>query len=231
LPKSLEEAIAIAIVEHPGVAAAMRQVDAAEFAVKVNEGALLPTLSASLQVNQQYDSFFGIPGARQFTAQASGSLNIPIYQGGVEYASIRQAKAQLGQARFNADLQRDSVRASVVTSFGQLKTAKASIVSGGITVKAAEAALRGVRDEAQLGQRTTLDVLNAQQTLLNARVDLITAQRDRVVASYAIVGAIGRLSAERLRLDAVIHDPNVDLEEARSKWIGLDGPEGVPPRN
>jgi outer membrane protein len=224
LPKSLEEAIAIAIVEHPGVVAAMRQVDAAEFAVKVNEGALLPTLSASLQVNQQYDSFFGIPGARQFTAQASGALNIPIYQGGVEYASIRQAKAQLGQARFNADLQRDSVRAGVVSSFGQLRTAKAAIASGRIAVKAAETALKGVRDEAQFGERTTLDVLNAQQTLLNARVDLVTAQRDRVVASYAALGAIGLLSSERLRLDVETVDPARGFEETRGKWIGLDGP-------
>ncbi|TDX60945.1 outer membrane protein [Methylosinus sp. sav-2] len=224
LPKTVEEATAIALVEHPGIVAAMRQVDAADYAVKVDEGALLPTLSANLQVNQQYDSFFGIPGARQFTAQASGALNIPIYQGGVEYASIRQAKAQLRQARFNADLQRDSVRAGVVTSFGQLRNAKASIGSGRVAVKAAEAALKGVRDEARFGQRTTLDVLNAQQTLLNARVDLVTAQRDRVVASYAVLGAIGRLYAERLNLDATIYDPTQDLEEARSKWIGLEGP-------
>lgn len=228
LPKSREEAISIALVEHPGVVAAMWQVDAAEFAVRVSEGALLPTLSASLQVNQQYDSFFGIPGARQFTAQASGTLNIPIYQGGVEYASIRQAKAQLRQARFNADLQRDSVRASTVSSFGLIKTAKASIASGRVAVKAAETALKGVRDEAQFGQRTTLDVLNAQHALLNARVDLISAQRDHVVATYAMLGAIGRLSAERLRLDTSIYDPALELEETRGKWIGLDSPEGVP---
>ncbi len=226
LPKSLDEAVAIAIVEHPGVVAALRQVDAADFAVKVNEGALLPTVSASVQVNQQYDSFFGIAGTRQFSAQALGTLNVPIYQGGVEYASIRQAKAQLHQARFNADLQRDSVRASVVSSFGQLKTAVASLASSRVAVKAAETALKGVRDEAQFGQRTTLDVLNAQQTLLNARVDLITAQRDRVVASYAALGSIGRLSAERLRLETDIYDPAVHFEEARSKWFGLDAPKG-----
>ena len=231
LPKSREEAISIALIEHPGVVAAMRQSDAAELAVKVYEGALLPTLSASLQLNQQYDSFFGIPGARQFTAQASGTLNIPIYQGGVEYASIRQAKAQSRQARFNADLQRDFVRASAVSSFGQIKTAKASIASGRVAVKAAETALKGVRDEAQFGQRTTFDVLNAQHVLLNARVDLISAQRDHVVATYAMLGAIGRLSAERLRLDTSIYDPAIELENTRGKWIGLDSPEGFPPQN
>lgn len=224
LPKTLKEAITVAIAEHPSVDAARHQVDAAESAVKIKEGALLPTLSANLQVNQQYESFFGIPGTRQFTAQVSGALNVPIYQAGVEYASIRQAKAQLGQARFNADVQRNAARAAVVTSFGQLRTAIASIAAGKVATKAAEVALKGVRDEAQLGQRTTYDVLVAQQALLNARVDLVTAQRDRVVASYAVLAAIGRLSAESLRLEATIYDPAPHLEEIRGKWFGLDGP-------
>lgn len=224
LPKSSGEAIGIALAEHPSVVAARHQVDAAVSAVKVGEGALLPTVSANLQVNHQYESFFGIPGTRQFTAQVSGALNVPIYQGGVEYASIRQAKAQLSQARFNADLQRDAARAAVVSSFSQLKTAIGSIAAGRVAVKAAEVALKGVRDEAQLGQRTTLDVLNAQQALLNARVDLVTAQRDRIVASYASLAAVGRLSAEQLRLDATIHDAASHLEKARGKWFGLDGP-------
>ncbi|TRL36719.1 TolC family outer membrane protein [Methylosinus sporium] len=224
LPKSSSEAIALALAEHPSVAAAQHQVDAAESAVKVGEGALLPTVSANLQVNQQYESFFGIPGTRQFTAQVSGALNVPIYQGGIEYASIRQAKAQLRQARFNADLQREAARAAVVSSFSQLKTAIGSIAAGRVAAKAAEVALKGVRDEAQLGQRTTLDVLNAQQALLNARVDLVTAQRDRIVASYTALAAVGHLSAERLRLETTIYDPAPHLEESRGKWFGLDGP-------
>ncbi len=179
LPRSLDQAVAAAIMEHPGVVAALRQVDAAEHAVSAAEGALAPTLSVGAQVGQQYDSFLGSPGTRQLSASASGQLNVPLYQGGAEYASIRQAKEQLGQARFNADLQRDSVRASVVASYGQLETARASILSSQAAVKAAEMALQGVREEAQVGQRTTLDVLNAQYALLNARVALITAQRDR----------------------------------------------------
>lgn len=224
LPKSSGEATSIALAEHPSVVVARHQVDAAESAVKVGEGALLPTVSANLQINQQYESFFGIPGTRQFTAQVSGALNVPIYQGGVEYASIRQAKAQLRQARFNADLQRDTARTAVVSSFSQLKTAVGSITAGRLAVKAAEVALKGVRDEAQLGQRTTLDVLNAQQALLNARVDLVSAQRDRIVASYAALAAVGGLSAERLRLDATIFDPAPHLEESRGNWFGLEGP-------
>jgi outer membrane protein len=226
LPKSLDRAIVIAIVEHPGVVGVLYQADAAALAVKVAESALAPTLSIGAQLTQQYDSFLGSPATRQFSASATGRLDVPIYQGGVEYASIRQAKEQLGQARFNADVQRDSVRASVVSSYGQLETAKASILSGQAAVKAAEVALQGVREEAQVGQRTTLDVLNAQYALLNARVALITAQRDRIVASYAALGSIGRLSATTLGLDVAVYDPQAHFEAVKDRWIGLDAPNG-----
>lgn len=226
LPKSLNEAINVALAEHPGVVAALHQVDAAELAVKVAESALSPTLSVNAQLSSQYDSFLGSPGSRYFSAGASGQLNIPIYQGGAEYASIRQAKEQLGQARLNADLQRDSVRASVVSSYGMLETAKASIISGQAAVKAAETALAGVREEAKVGQRTTLDVLNAQQALLNARVNLVMSQRDRVVASYAALGSIGRLSARELNLDVALYDPSVHYEQVKSKWFGTGAPDG-----
>ena len=226
LPKSLEQAIAIALVEHPGVTAAFHQVDAAALAVKVAESALAPNLSVNGQVSNQYDSFLGLPGSKQFTASAIAQLNVPLYQGGSEYASIRQAKEQLGQARLNADVQRESVRASVVSSYGLLDTAKASITSGQSAVKAAETALAGVREEAKVGQRTTLDVLNAQQSLLNARVNLVTSQRDRVVASYAALGSIGRLSAQELNLAVALYDPSVHLNQVHDLWFGLDTPDG-----
>jgi outer membrane protein len=226
LPKTLNEAIAIALVEHPGVVSALHQVDAGELAVKVAESALSPTVSVNAQLSNQYDSFLGFPGSRQFSASAIGQLNVPLYQGGAEYASIRQAKEQLGQARLNADLQRDSVRASVVSSYGLLETAKASIISQQAAVKAAETALAGVREEAKVGQRTTLDVLNAQQALLNARVGLVISQRDRVVASYAALGSIGRLSGQELNLDVALYDPDVHYEQVKTKWIGTDTPDG-----
>ncbi|MFY9626612.1 MAG: TolC family outer membrane protein [Methylocystis sp.] len=226
LPKSLNEAISGALLQNPAIIGAEHQVDVAALAVKVAESALSPTVSVTAQVGQQYDSFLGEPGSRQFSAQATGSLNIPLYQGGSEYASIRQAKEQLGQARLSADLQRDNVRVSVVSSFAQLETAKASIISNQATVKAAEIALLGVREEAKVGQRTTLDVLNAQQALLNARVNLVIAQRDRIVASYAALAAIGRLTASDLRLDVVEYDPSVHFDQVKDQWIGIGTPDG-----
>jgi outer membrane protein len=226
LPKSLNEAISMALVENPAVVGAQHQVDVAALAVKVAESALTPTVSLNAQVGPQYDSFLGFPGSRQFSAQATGALNIPLYQGGSEYASIRQAKEQLGQARLSADLQRDNIRVSVVSSFAQLETAKASIVSNQAAVKAAEIALMGVREEAKVGQRTTLDVLNAQLALLNARVNLVIAQRDRVVASYAALAATGKLSADDLRLNVVEYDPAIHFEQVKDQWFGVDTPDG-----
>jgi outer membrane protein len=226
LPKLSDDAIQVGILEHPSAAMATHQTDAAELAVKVAEGALLPTVSVSAQVSQQYDSYLVTPGTRQFSAQVNGVINMPIYQGGTEYASIRQAKQQLGQARLNADVQRDVVRAAVVSSYGQLNTARASIASAREAVKAAEVALKGVRDEAFFGQRTTLDVLNAQQALLNARVDLTATQRDRVVSSYTALAAIGRLSASMLNLDVELYDPSVNYEHVKTKWVGLSISDG-----
>ena len=226
LPKSLNELIAAALLENPAVIAAEHQIDVAALAVKVAESALAPTLSVSAQVSPQYDSFLGFPGSRQFSAQAIGNLNIPLYQGGSEYASVRQAKEQLGQARLSADLQRDNARVSVVSSLAQLETAKASIISNQASVRAAEIALTGVREEAKVGQRTTLDVLNAQLALLNARVNLVIAQHDRVVASYAALAAIGRLSTRELGLNVVDYDPAVHFEQVKDKWLGLDTPDG-----
>ena len=224
LPKSMDAAIAIAIRENPNVINAEHQVDAAELAVKVAESALSPTLGVNVQVGPSWDSFLGYPGSRQFSAQATGQLNIPLYQGGSEYASIRQAKEQLGQARLMADLQRDNARTNVVQNFAQLDTAKATIVSDEAAVRAAEIALQGVREEAKVGQRTTLDVLNAQLALLNARVALIIAQRDRVVASYGALAAIGRLSARCLDLNVAEYDPALHFEQVKGKWIGVQTP-------
>jgi outer membrane protein len=93
-------------------------------------------------------------------------------------------------------------------------------------VKAAEIALEGVREEAKVGQRTTLDILNAQQTLLNARVSLVSAQRDRVVASYLTLAAVGSLSADNINLDVQQYDPTVHFDQVKDKWFGLRTPDG-----
>jgi outer membrane protein len=114
----------------------------------------------------------------------------------------------------------------VVQSWGQLDAAKAQIESTTAQVNAAEIALNGVREEARVGQRTTLDVLNAQQELVNARVALVTAQHDRVVASYTLLAAVGALSMQRLGLNVLIYDPMVHYQQVRDAWMGVRNPDG-----
>ena len=151
---------------------------------------------------------------------------MPIYEGGVVYSAVRQAKELLGQAQLQADLQREQVRALVVSNWGAWVNSSAIIQAAQAQVRAAEIALNGVREEAKVGQRTTLDVLNAQQLLLNARVQLVTAQRDRVVGSYALLAAVGRLSATTLGLQVVKYDPTVHFDQVKGRWIGTDTPDG-----
>ena len=227
LPKTLADAIAISQVEHPAIVAALHGVDAAELNVKIFEGALLPTLSAQVQAAQQWDStaLQVIPN-RIFNVTATAQLTIPIYQGGAEYASTRQAKEQLTQQELQAAQQRDTVRAAVTSAWWLFAVSPAVIRSSRAQVDAAAVALAGVREEAKVGQRTTLDVLNAQQTLLNARVQLVSAEHDQVVASFALLSAIGRLSTINLGVAVAQYDPRVHFDQVKDKWIGLRTPDG-----
>jgi outer membrane protein len=151
---------------------------------------------------------------------------VPIYQGGQEYATIRQAKETLGQRRLDLDTARDQVQSNVTQAWGQLLAAKAQIESTTAQVNAAEIALNGVREEARVGQRTTLDVLNAQQDLVNARVALVTAQRDRVVASYTVLAATGAFSPQVLGLKVQSYDPVTHYHQVRDSWAGVRTPDG-----
>ena len=189
LPGTLPGAVELSLIENPNVTAAMFGIDVNYLQVKVNEGALLPTVSLQASVQQSYEQTMTI--YRSFGASAIAQLSVPVYQGGAEYSLIRQSKENLAQQRLNLEQIRDQTRANTVTAWGQLVAGKAQVASAQAQVTASEIALNGVREEAKAGQRTTLDVLNAQQALVNARVALVTAQHDRVVASYAVLNAVG----------------------------------------
>ncbi len=225
LPRTLDLAITVSLAEHPSIQSAFHNVDAAQLQVQLNEAQLYPTLNVVGTVTAQ-NAYQGYPNGRLFNGQVMGQLSVPLYSGGDNYAAVRQAKELLSQARLQADLQRDTVRANVVSSWGQLESSKAVIRSSMAAVKASEIALDGVREEAKVGQRTTLDVLNAQQTLLQSRVNLVSAQRDRVVASYVVFASVGRLSAANLGLAVIEYDPTIHFQQVKDKWIGLRTPDG-----
>jgi outer membrane protein len=224
LPANLNAAVSLGLTQNPNVTAATFGIDVNYLQVKINEGALLPTVTLQVGVLQGYEQQMII--YRNFGAAATAQVNVPVYQGGAEYSLIRQSKETLAQQRYNLEVIRDQARANVVTAWGQLGAAKSQVESAQSQVTASEIALNGVRDEARAGQRITLDVLNAQQALVNARVALVTAQHDRVVASYAVLNAIGRLSPQTLHLGTAAYDPGVHYHQVRDNWIGTQTPDG-----
>jgi outer membrane protein len=224
LPGTLPGAVELGLTQNPNVTAAMFGIDVNYLQVKVNEGALLPTVTLQTSVQQSYEQTLTI--FRSFGASVVGQLSIPVYQGGAEYSLIRQSKENLAQQRLVLETTRDQTRANVVTAWGQLVAGKAQVASAQSQVTASEIALNGVREEAKAGQRTTLDVLNAQQALVNARVALVTAQHDRVVASYAVLNAVGRLAPQVLNLQTTVYDPSVHYQQVRDSWYGVRTPDG-----
>ena len=192
--------------------------------VKVAEGALLPTVTVQVAAQQANEQ--SLIQYRATSASAIASANWQLYDGGNSYALIRQSKENLAQQRLNLETTRDQTRATVVQWWGSLQAGKAQVQSAQAQVTASEIALNGVREEAKAGQRTTLDVLNAQQALVNARVALVTAQHDRVVASYQVLAAIGRLSPQVLGLATTVYDASVHYHQVRDSWAGVRTPDG-----
>jgi outer membrane protein len=225
-PRSLPQAVIEARMRHPSVTTAMFNVDAAVFQVKIAESSLYPTASLVGSAQQTYGSPASLQVMQSFAASIAGQISVPIYQGGAEYATIRQAKETLGQRRLDLDTAREQSQQTLVQSWSQVEAAKAQIVDTQAQVTASETALNGVREEARVGQRTTLDVLNAQLELVNARTALVNAQRDRVIASYALLAASGRMSPEVLGLGVPIYDPAVHYHQVRDTWVGVRTPDG-----
>jgi outer membrane protein len=199
-------------------------VDVASLQVKVAEGALLPVISVEGTVSRARDPSLSVD--QTTAASVFGRLTVPLYQGGGEFSRIRESKETLGQRRLEADVARDQVRAAVIQSFGLLAASRFQVEAAQAQVNAAQIALNGVQEEYRVGQRTTLDVLNAQAELVSARAALIVAQRDRVVNSYSLLSAVGRLSAEFLRLQAVTYVPEEHYNQVRDSWFGIRTPDG-----
>ena len=225
LPRTVEEAVRISQIEHPQVVGDLHAVDTAELAIKVDEGKLYPQVSVTGGLSQQFD-LNATPGQRAFTASLIGNVTVPIYQGGQEYASIRQDKENLSRAELVLDQDRDAARRNVVQFWGLNQASIGVIRAARAAVSANEVALAGVREEAKVGQRTTLDVLNAQQALLQARSQLVIAEHNAVVNSYSLLAAIGRLNAPTLSLAVEEYDPRGHFNQVKGKLWGVRTPDG-----
>ncbi|SNZ07549.1 TolC family outer membrane protein [Cohaesibacter gelatinilyticus] len=228
-PRKLNSAISSALTEHPAIRASQHNIDIAQMDVKLAEGELLPTLSVRGTAARSWqDQSSRGSSAEQTTNSASimGTLSVPIYQGGRVSSKVRQAKETLGQRRIQLDLSRDQVRAAVISAWSIYEASIPQISAAQAQVEASRLALRGVIEERGVGQRTTLDVLNSQGELIDARISLVTAQRDRIVASFRIASAIGRLTSNRLDLPVARYDTKKHYKQVRDKWYGLRTPDG-----
>jgi TolC family type I secretion outer membrane protein len=159
------------------------------------------------------------------SASIIAQVTIPLYQAGNPDSQVRQAKQTAGQRRLEIDQQRRSAAQNATTAWQQLSTARSQIVSFQAQVKANTIALEGVRQEAQVGARTVLDVLDAEQTLLQSQVNLVGAQHDEIVAAYSVLAAVGRLTARNLGLKVPYYDPERHYNQVRDKWWGIGGGE------
>ncbi len=223
-PANLNRALEIAAVEHPATKATQHLVDLAAFNVKTTEGELLPTVSLRGNASQNFNS--QSQGDRSSSASATINLNVPLYQGGGVASRIRQGKETLGQRRLEVDQSRDQVRNSVVSSWTTLVSARATIQSNQAQVNAANLALEGVIEERNVGQRTQLEVLQARSAVLSAQLQLVNAKRNRIVAGYALLSSIGRLSAAKLRLPVRLYKPKEHYNKVKDLWFGLRTPTG-----
>ena len=219
LPKTLRKAIATARDRNPILLAASYNEKASRHAIEVARSNLLPDASLEAQYRRRYDPSAALD--RQESVSVIGRLNVPLYQGGLVHSQVREAKQINSQRVLQiAEADRQVVEA-VVSAWEQYAAALEQINSDRTQVEANRLAFKGVEQEALVGSRTTLDVLDAEQELLDSQVSLVGTRRDAVVAAYTLLSATGMLTARDLRLPVRYYDPSIYYQYARDKLFGV----------
>jgi outer membrane protein len=226
LPRSREDAVTMAYTQHPAVTAASFDVDVASTSIHVAESSLLPTITLQGSASHSSEADPSLTTLRTDQASVIAQMNAPIYDGGLAASQTRQAKEVATQSRLVLDQMRNQARTAAVSAWATNEGARIAVTASESEVRASTVALQGVTKEAQGGQRTTLDVLNAQQELIQAKARLIGAQRDRVIASYTLLSAVGRLDVKTLALNTPDYLPEVHYHQVRDAWHGLRTPSG-----
>ena len=221
LPSSLEEATETARRNHPSIIRAQHTAAAADFNVQRSETVLNPrvSLGGSVALDRDLERW---SGSGSTTSTISLTANMPLYSGGANMALLRQGFAVSQQARFDLLQAVRSAEQGVASAWARFEIASASITARREQVESAQIAYNGMREEAALGLRSTLDVLDTEQRLLSARTDLITAETDRDVSVYALVASMGRLTAAGLGLEVDLYDPQVNYERVKTAPVASD---------
>jgi len=223
LPATEEEAAATGSKNNPIVVGARDAERAADLAVDDALGSLSPQIGIQGQYQYQQSSAgaqFGQPGNAHVTT-VYAQVTVPIYQGGSEYADIRQAKELHSQSQLQVIAADRQVQADVQSAWNTYAAAKAAITSNQAQVDADQIAYEGVKKEQEVGGRTILDVLNAQQELLNAQVSVVSSTRDAYVAAYQVLQSTGQLTARYLKLKVKYYNAHEHYDSDHARWIGF----------
>ena len=216
--RTSQEAAQLALVNNPAIIAALFDEAAARDAIDVQLSTLLPQASLQAQGFRQDNS--SADGTRFIGGSATVTLSVPLYQGGAEYAVVRQARQDAARLRQVVDDTRRQAVQQSAQAWETLVASRAVVEANRSQIRAAEVALDGVQREAVVGSRTTLDVLNAEQELLDARVTLVRALANVVTGSYSMAAAVGRLTAQDLNLPVALYDMTAYYREVRNRWAG-----------
>jgi outer membrane protein len=219
LPADAQAAQALAASQNPNIVNAQAAYQASLEGIDLIAGELLPQVSLTGQA-QRIVNFDG-PSTLENVAQVSVNVTVPIYQAGQEYSRLRAQKQTAGQTRAVIDQARRDVEESITAAWEALQTGRARLASYNDQIAAARIALEGVTRENQVGSRTVLDVLNAEQELLQAQVNEVQARHDEIVAAYQLLNATGQLTAQYLALPVELYDPAMHYEDVRDKWAGF----------
>ena len=222
MPASLEAVVNQAVSRNPDVLAANFAEKAARRRVQEVFGELLPSvqINASMSHSEETSQRAGETDRAQILAE----ITVPLYQQGTVSSRVREAKQITNQRRIEVEESRRRIEQEAISAWEGLATARAQIRSFESGVRSAEIALEGVRQENAVGARTILDILDAEQELLDAQVSLVRSQRDEIIAGYQVHAAIGRLTARDLNLPVEVYDPEVDYLKVRNSWFNLGGP-------
>jgi TolC family type I secretion outer membrane protein len=221
LPPNETQAVEIGMNESPQLLAAVYTEVSSRYDIRAASGALLPTVTANGTAQRGIEQ--QQPNQNLNTLSLTATVTVPLYESGATYSAVRQRRQINSQRMIQVEEQRRAVREGVIRSWEALQTARSVITARQAQVDASRVALDGVTQEAQVGSRTTLDVLDAEQELLDASVGLVRAQRDEFVASYTLLQSVGRLTARTLGLPVQLYDPAAHYNEVRDKWWGTEG--------
>jgi TolC family type I secretion outer membrane protein len=219
LPVSLDEVVGLSISRSPDILAANFAEKAARHQVREVTGELYPTVEINASLSHSEES--SARGSEIRKAQILAEVTIPLYQQGAVSSRVREAKQIANQRRIEIEEARRRSGQESTSAWEGLQTARAQIRSFETGVRAAEIALEGVRQENEVGARTILDILDAEQELLDAQVNLVRSQRDEIVTGFRVLAAIGRLTARDLELAVEVYNPEVDYLNVRNVWFGL----------